>query len=55
MELADLIGRSQSAVSQIETGEIGLSVELLRAIVTQMGGSLEVAAVFGGRRVALDA
>ena len=27
-ELAELIGKSQSAVSQIETGEIGLSVDL---------------------------
>ena len=54
-ELAELIGKSQSAVSQIETGEIGLSVDLLRQIVTELGGSLEIAAVFGNRRVALDA
>jgi ribosome-binding protein aMBF1 (putative translation factor) len=54
-ELAELIGRSQSAVSQIESGEITLSVELLRQIVAQLGGSLEIAAVFGDRRVTLDA
>lgn len=54
-ELADLIGRSQSAVSQIETGEITRAVELLRQIVAEVGGSLEIAAVFGDRRVALDA
>ena len=54
-QLAELIGKSQSAVSQFETGEIGLSIETLRAIVTELGGSLEIAAVFGSRRVALDA
>ena len=53
--LAELIGKSQSAVSQFETGEIGLSIETLRAIVTELGGSLEIAAVFGNRRVSLDA
>jgi DNA-binding XRE family transcriptional regulator len=55
VELADLIGKSQSAVSQIETGEIGLSLEVLRAIVTQLGGRVEVSAVFDDRRVLLDA
>ena len=54
-ELAELIGRSQSAVSQIETGEIGLSLEMLRAIVAQLGGEVEIAAVFKDRRVLLDA
>ena len=55
LELAELIGKSQSAVSQIETGEIGLSLEVLRAIVTQLGGRVEVSAVFDNRRVLLDA
>ena len=32
-ELAVLIWKSQSAVSEIEAGEIGLSVDLLRQIV----------------------
>ena len=50
-----LIGKSQSAVSQIETGEIGLSLEMLRAIITQLGGRVEVSAVFNDRRVLLDA
>jgi DNA-binding XRE family transcriptional regulator len=54
-ELAGLIGKSQSAVSQIENGDITLSIELLRQIVAQLGGSLEIAAVFGDRRVPLDA
>ncbi len=54
-ELAGLIGKSQSAVSQIESGEIGLSLELLRSIVTQLGGQLELTAIFNNRRVLLDA
>lgn len=54
-ELAELIGRSQSAVSQIETGEIGLSLQVLRAIVAQLGGDLEVSAVFEDRRVKIEA
>lgn len=54
-ELATLIGKSQSAVSQIETGEIGLSLDVLRSIITQLGGSLEISAVFNDRRVLLDA
>jgi len=54
-ELAELIGKSQSAISQIETGEIALSLDVLRAIVTELGGTLEVAAVFDDRRVFLDA
>ena len=39
----------------METGEIGLSLEMLRAIVAQLGGRVEVAAVFNDRRVLLDA
>jgi DNA-binding XRE family transcriptional regulator len=54
-ELAELIGKSQSAVSQIEHGEIGLSLEMLRAIVAQLGGEVEITAVFKNRRVLLDA
>lgn len=53
-QLADLIGRSQSAISQIEHGEIGLSLEMLRAIVAQLGGEVEITAVFEGRRVLLE-
>lgn len=53
-ELAELIGRSQSAISQIEHGEIGLSIEMLRSIVAQLGGEVEIAAVFKDRRVLLD-
>ena len=53
-ELAELIGKSQSAISQIEHGEIGLSLELLRAIVAQLGGEVEIAAVFDDRRVRLE-
>jgi DNA-binding XRE family transcriptional regulator len=54
-ELAELIGKSQSAVSQMESGEIGLSLDVLRSIVSNLGGTLEVAAVFDDRRVLLDA
>lgn len=54
-ELAELIGKSQSAISQIEHGEIGLSLEMLRAIVAQLGGEVEIAAVFKDRRVMLEA
>lgn len=50
-----MIGKSQSAVSQIEHGEIGLSLEMLRAIVGQLGGEVEVTAVFDDRRVLLEA
>ena len=55
VELADLIGKSQSAVSQIESGEIGLSLDVLRSIIAQLGGELEISAVFNNRRVLLDA
>ncbi len=55
VELAELIGRSQSAVSQIENGDIGLSLELLRSIVAQLGGDIEITAVFKDRRILLDA
>lgn len=54
-ELAELIGKSQSAISQIESGEIGLSLDVLRQIVAQLGGEVEVTAVFENRRVTLDA
>jgi DNA-binding XRE family transcriptional regulator len=54
-ELAELIGKSQSAISQIENGEIGLSLDVLRQIVAQLGGEVEVTAVFKNRRVTLDA
>ena len=54
-ELAELIGKSQSAISQIESGEIGLSLDVVRQIVAQLGGEVEVTAVFKNRRVTLDA
>ena len=53
-ELAQLIGRTQAG-SQIETGEIGLSVDMLRSIIEQLGGHLEIAAVFNDRRINLAA
>ena len=49
-----MIGKSQSAISQLESGEIGLSLETLRSIVNQLGGEIEIAAVFNDRRVILD-
>lgn len=54
IELARLIGKSQSAVSQMESGTIALSVDVLRSIVQQLGGSLEITAVFDDRRVLID-
>ena len=54
-ELAGMIGKSQSAVSQIESGEIGLSLELLRSIITQLGGKLQITAVFNDRSINLAA
>jgi transcriptional regulator with XRE-family HTH domain len=54
-ELAAMIGKSQSAVSQIESGEIGLSIELLRSIIAQLGGELQLTAIFNDRQVLLDA
>lgn len=54
-ELAELIGKSRSPVSQIERGEIGLSLAMVRAIVAQLGGEVEIAAVFKNRRILLEA
>lgn len=53
-ELAAMIGKTQSAISQIENGEIGLSLGMLKSIVCQLGGELEVAAVFEDERVPID-
>lgn len=54
LELAEMIGKSQSSISQLEHGEISLSVETLRSIVRQLGGEVEITAVFDDRRVLLD-
>ena len=54
-ELAEMIGKSQSAVSQFEHGEISLSLETLRSIVRQLGGEIEITAVFDNRRVLIEA
>lgn len=53
-ELAELIGKSQSTISQIEHGEISLSLDVLKSIVRQLGGEVEIAAVFDDRRVLID-
>ena len=45
-QLAEMIGRSQSAVSQMENGQFALTVDMLRAIIEQMGGKLLIRAVF---------
>ena len=50
-----MIGKSQSAVSQLEHGEISLSLEILRSIVRQLGGEIEITAVFDNRRILIDA
>ena len=54
-ELAASIGKSQSAVSQLEHGEIGLSLEVLRSIISQLGGEVEITAIFDDRRILLEA
>lgn len=54
-ELAEMIGKSQSAVSQFEHGEIGLSLETLKSVIRQLGGEIEITAVFDNRRVLIDA
>lgn len=54
-ELAEMIGKSQSAISQIEQGDIALSLAMLRSIVRQLGGEVEIAAVFDDRRILLEA
>jgi len=54
LELADLIGKTQSAISQIESGHVSLSIDVLRRIISELGGELEIAAVFKERRVLLD-
>ncbi len=42
--LAELIGRSQSAVSQMESGHFEISVNVLRGLVEQLGGELKLVA-----------
>jgi ribosome-binding protein aMBF1 (putative translation factor) len=54
-ELANMIRKSQSEASRLEGGEVGLSLYLLRQIVAQLGGEVEITAVFKDRRVRLDA
>lgn len=51
-QLAEMIGRSRSAVSQIEHGEIALPLDMLRQIVAQLGGEVEITAVFKDRQLA---
>ena len=55
VELAALIGRSQTTISQLENGETALSIDTLRSIVTQLGGTIEIIAVFENQRIPLDA
>ncbi|WP_423919059.1 helix-turn-helix domain-containing protein [Candidatus Poriferisodalis sp.] len=54
-ELAEMVGKSQSAISQIEHGEIGLSLALLKSIVGQLGGEVEITAVIDNRRILIEA
>ncbi|MCP4962756.1 MAG: hypothetical protein GY925_26250 [Actinomycetia bacterium] len=49
-----MIGKSQSAIAQIEHGEVGLSLEMRRSILGQLGGKVEIAAVFDEKRVLLE-
>jgi DNA-binding XRE family transcriptional regulator len=51
---AELVGKSQFAISQLEHGEIGLSLETLRSIIHQLGSEIKITAIFDGRRVLID-
>jgi len=53
-ELAALIGRSQTTISQLENGDVGLSLDTLRRIVTELGGTIEITAVFDDHRIPID-
>jgi transcriptional regulator with XRE-family HTH domain len=48
VELADALGVSQARVSKIEHGEIS-SIEVVRAYVAALGGSVDVVARLGDR------
>ena len=48
--LAERMGISQARVSQIEHGQIG-GLDILRAYVTALGGTLDVVADFGDHSV----
>ena len=49
-ELAELIGRTQSAISQMESGTYAITVDTLRSIVTQLGGELTITATLPGNK-----
>jgi DNA-binding XRE family transcriptional regulator len=53
-ELAKLGNVSQSAISQIESGAIQMSIDMLRCLVDHMGGQLKITAVFDDRRIELE-
>jgi ribosome-binding protein aMBF1 (putative translation factor) len=44
VQLAEMLGRTQSAISQMESGHLDVSVSLLRALVEQLGGRLRLVA-----------
>ena len=47
-ELAEVLGVSQARVSKIEHGEIS-GIDVVRAYVTALGGSIDVVATLGDR------
>jgi DNA-binding XRE family transcriptional regulator len=52
--LAELIGRSQSAVSQMESGHFEISVNVLRGLIEQLGGELRLVADMPTGSVEID-
>ncbi|MHB1129303.1 MAG: helix-turn-helix domain-containing protein [Ilumatobacteraceae bacterium] len=53
-ELAKLVNVSQSAISQIESGAIQMSIDMLRSLIDHIGGQLKITAVFDDRQIPLE-
>jgi DNA-binding XRE family transcriptional regulator len=54
VELAELTGRTQSAISQMEAGHINVTVETLRTLIEQLGGELHILVALGDQTIELD-
>jgi len=53
-ELTEVVDKSLPAISETENGA-ALSLDVLRSVITQLGGEMEITAVFDDRRVLIDA
>ncbi|MDR8412310.1 helix-turn-helix domain-containing protein [Nonomuraea sp. 3-1Str] len=47
-EVAEALGVSQGRISRIESGEVS-GIEVVRAYVTALGGTVDIVATLGGR------